>query len=63
MDWGGGALYFKVYHGTSNPLPGILRKSFSRFTVDQDPSLRMNVENVVGILQDEQMGKIIDLYV
>ena len=25
--------------------------------------IKMNVESVVGFLQDEQMGKIIDLYV
>ena len=25
--------------------------------------IKMNVENAVGILQDDQMGKIIDLYV
>ena len=25
--------------------------------------IKMNVENIVGNLQDEQMGKVIDLYV
>jgi len=41
----------------------ILKLATTQSTDIAEKLIKMNVENTIGILQDEQMGKIIDLYI
>ncbi len=41
----------------------ILKLQQAQFAGDTQKPIKSNVENIVGYLKDEQMGKIIDLYV
>ena len=41
----------------------ILKMAQAQSTGVAQKLIKMNVENIIGNLQDEQMGKIIDLYV
>jgi hypothetical protein len=44
-------------------MTGILKMAQAQSIGTAQKLIKMNAENALGVFQDEQMGKIIDLYV